>query len=179
MFTLLYCNQALSFGFNESDSPWCKLYWIRFQILHFETWTNIWFLPCMILLSTYQCHSKAFWAFNNLKLLLFCHEKAEAAKMSKCGSPSEQENSVFCDSLNVNSAEEVVTVEEHAASAISDTQVQVQGRVRIPSGCLAWTLLLKNGMLLWKWKFSGEAPVLSCWRISSENRNLDQVLSAS
>ncbi|KAL8500745.1 hypothetical protein ACS0TY_020362 [Phlomoides rotata] len=49
----------------------------------------------------------------------FAH--AEAAKMSKCESPSEQENPVS-DSLNVNSAEEVVKAEEHAASALSDTQ---------------------------------------------------------
>ncbi|KAI3444967.1 hypothetical protein Pfo_001632 [Paulownia fortunei] len=49
----------------------------------------------------------------------FCH--AEAAKMSKCGCQSEQENSVVSDSLNVNGAEEVVKSEEHAAST-SDLQ---------------------------------------------------------
>ncbi|KAK6162900.1 hypothetical protein DH2020_002741 [Rehmannia glutinosa] len=49
----------------------------------------------------------------------FCH--AEAAKMSECESQSEQESSVVSDSLNVNSAEEVVRAEEHEASATSDT----------------------------------------------------------
>ncbi|KAK6162889.1 hypothetical protein DH2020_002730 [Rehmannia glutinosa] len=49
----------------------------------------------------------------------FCH--AEAAKMLKCESQSEQESSVVSDSLNVNSAEEVVRAEEHEASATSDT----------------------------------------------------------
>ncbi|KAL8062101.1 hypothetical protein ABFX02_02G124300 [Erythranthe guttata] len=50
----------------------------------------------------------------------FCH--AESAKMSKSECQSEQENSVVSDSLEVNSAEEVVKAEEHASSATTDTQ---------------------------------------------------------
>lgn len=56
---------------------------------------------------------------------LFCHEKAESAKLSKSGCQSEEESSIVSGSLDVNGAEEVVKSVEHGSLETSDTQVRV------------------------------------------------------
>lgn len=52
------------------------------------------------------------------------HKKAESGEKSSSGCESE-ENHVASDSVDTNNAEELLRLEENAASATSDEQLQV------------------------------------------------------